>query len=389
VYFYTSGELPFSDQQKADLLDFIRQGKGFGGSHSATDCLYTWPEYGDMIGGYFDGHPWATEAAVDVEDPQNPLVAHLAPGFRVTEEFYQFRAFSRDQVRVLLTLNTRSVDMGVPGINRTDGDFGLAWIRNYGKGRVFYSAFGHFPGSFQNPLLRTTLQKALLWLTGEINADATPRSGPSAPPPSFTADGVRDLSGTSGPFAPGDVVAITGDKLTSGSSFDTVATPLPLRLVGTHVEVTGIPAPLFSARPDRLLVQLPVTLVPGLPASLTVSSVNRTSQSVPLNIVPAAPAILAAVRSPGALVLYVTGLGAGLPEVADGAAAPAAPLSRTVVQPTVLLSGREAPVFFSGRAPGLIGAYQVNAMLPADVPPKFEVVVQAGDRGSVPFLVQP
>ena len=55
VYFFTSGELPLSDQQKADLLDFVRQGKGFGGSHSATDTLYTWPEYGDMIGGIFDG----------------------------------------------------------------------------------------------------------------------------------------------------------------------------------------------------------------------------------------------------------------------------------------------------------------------------------------------
>src|SRR5215469_15599879 len=58
VYFFTSGELPLSDQQKSDLLDFVRQGKGFGGSHSATDSNYTWLDYGDLIGGYFDGHPW-------------------------------------------------------------------------------------------------------------------------------------------------------------------------------------------------------------------------------------------------------------------------------------------------------------------------------------------
>ncbi len=73
VYFFTSGELPLSDQQKADLLDFVRQGKGFGGSHSATDCNYTWSDYGDLIGGYFDGHPWVQEASVDVEDLQSPL----------------------------------------------------------------------------------------------------------------------------------------------------------------------------------------------------------------------------------------------------------------------------------------------------------------------------
>ena len=164
---------------------------------------------------------------------------------------------------------------------------------------MFYSAFGHFPGSFQLPPIRTMLLKALLWLTGEIDADATPRSGPSAPPPSFTADGVRDLSGASGAFAPGNIVTIAGDRLTSGSHFEPVADPLPLRLAGTHVEVNGIPAPLFSARPDRLLVELPTSLVPGQPASLTVSSVNRTSLPVPLSIVPAAPAILAAVRSAG------------------------------------------------------------------------------------------
>jgi uncharacterized protein (TIGR03437 family) len=389
VYFFTSGELPLSDQQKADLLEFVRQGKGFGGSHSATDCLYTWPEYGDMIGGYFDGHPWAQEAAVDVEDPQNPMVMHLAPSFRFTEEFYQFRAFSRDQVRVLLALDTRSVDMTAAGVNRTDGDFALAWMRNYGKGRVFYSAFGHFPGSFQLPPIRTMLLKALLWLTGEIDADSTPRSGQSAPPPQVATGGVQDLSGVSDTFAPGDIVALAGDRLTSGSFWEAVAAPLPLRLAGTHVEVNGVPASLFSARPERLLVELPTGLVPGQPASLTVSSVNRTSVPVSLNIAPAAPAILAAVRSSGALVLYMTGLGATVPAVAQGAVAPTSPLSRTTSQPTVLVSGQAAPVLFSGMAPGLVGVYQVNAILPADAPLKFEVIVRADGRSSVPFLVQP
>jgi type 1 glutamine amidotransferase len=389
VYFFTSGELPLSDQQKSDLLEFIRQGKGFGGSHSATDCLYTWPEYGNMIGGYFDGHPWAREAAVDVEDPQNPLIEHLAPNFRFTEEFYQFRAFSRDQVRVLLTLDTSSVDMTAAGINRTDSDFALAWIRNYGKGRVFYSSFGHFPESFQLRPIRTMLLKALLWLTGAIDADATPRSGPSAAPPAVTTNGVQDLSGVSGALAPGNIVAVAGDRLTSGSHSEALAAPLPLRLAGTHVEVNGVSAPLFSAKPDRLLVQLPTSLIPGQPASLTVSSVNRTSVPVPLSIVPASPAIVAAVRTPGALVLYLTGLGATVPEVGAGVAAPISPLSQTAAHASVLVNGQPAPVFFSGLAPGLVGIYQLNVIVPSDAPSRFEVAVQAGDRTSVPFVVQP
>jgi len=183
VYFFTSGELPLSDQQKADLLDFVRQGKGFGGSHSATDTLYTWPEYGEMIGAYFDGHPWTQEANVNVEDPGNMVVAHMAPSFSALEEFYQFRNFSRDNVRVLLTLDTASVDLGADGVNRTDGDFALAWIRRYGQGRVFYSAFGHFNDSFQVPIFRTMLLNAVLWLTGQIDVDATPRPRPGSPAP--------------------------------------------------------------------------------------------------------------------------------------------------------------------------------------------------------------
>jgi uncharacterized protein (TIGR03437 family) len=85
----------------------------------------------------------------------------------------------------------------------------------------------------------------------------------------------------------------------------------------------------------------------------------------------------------------MTGLGATVPEVAEGAGAPTSPLSRTVAQPTVLVSGEAVPVFFSGMAPGLVGVYQVNAILPADAPSKFEVVVRTGGRTSVPFVVQP
>src|SRR5207245_840959 len=147
--------------------------------------------------------------------------------------------------------------------------------------------------------------------------------------------------------------------------------------------------PLFSVKPDRLLVQLPTSLIPGQPTSLTVSSVNRTSVPVPLSIIPVSPAILGGVRSPGILVLYLTGLGGTVPEVAEGAVAPIDPLAQTVAHVSVLVNGQAASVFFSGMAPGLVGVYQLNVLLPGDTPSKFEVVVQAGDRTSVPFVVQP
>ena len=66
VLFYTGGTLEMDDQQKADFLSFIHDdGKGFIGIHSATITFTKWPEYGEMIGGYFDEHPWSTFEAPD------------------------------------------------------------------------------------------------------------------------------------------------------------------------------------------------------------------------------------------------------------------------------------------------------------------------------------
>ncbi|MBI4908376.1 MAG: ThuA domain-containing protein [Acidobacteria bacterium] len=175
VFFFTSGELDLSPQQKADLLEFVRSGKGFGGAHCATDTFYTWPEYGEMIGAYFDGHPWAQEVNLKVEDPAFPGLETLEGGFRIVDEIYQFRNFSRERVRVLLSLDTSTVDLNAPGVARTDGDFALAWVRPYGAGRVFYTALGHFDWSWTDERAQKVLTGALLWLTGEVEADATPR----------------------------------------------------------------------------------------------------------------------------------------------------------------------------------------------------------------------
>lgn len=176
VFFFTSGELALSDQQKADLLDFVQSGKGFGGAHCATDTLYTWPEYGEMIGAYFDGHPWAQEVNIKVEESAFPGLEDIeGNAFRFTDEIYQFRQFSRDRVRVLLSLDTSSVDLTAPGVNRTDGDFALAWIKPFGAGRVFYSALGHFDWSWTDERMQKILTGALLWLVGEAETDRSPK----------------------------------------------------------------------------------------------------------------------------------------------------------------------------------------------------------------------
>ena len=141
VAFATTGELPMSDEQKGALLGFIRGGKAFFGIHNATDTFYEWPEYGRMLGGYFDGHPWNQPLRVNVEDRDHPATRHLGESFAMTEEIYSFRDFDRSKTRVLLSLDNDSVD--ITRGKRDDHDYALGWCHEYGKGRVIYSGLGH------------------------------------------------------------------------------------------------------------------------------------------------------------------------------------------------------------------------------------------------------
>ncbi len=391
VFFFTSGELALTDQQKRDFLAFVRDGKGFGGVHSATDTLYGWPEYGDLIGAYFDGHPWAQEVRIDVEDPAHPAMRGLPSPFRIAEEIYQFREFSLDRVRILMTLDTSSVDLNAPGVNRTDGDFALAWCRNYGRGRVFYSALGHFDDTWRDARYQSMLLNALLWLAGDLPGDATPRSGTGAPAPVVAAGGVVNAASFApapdNVLAPGSLISIFGSELTNGSTWSANALPLPAKLAGTTVRVNSVPAPLLFVSPRQINAQLPFEIRPGEAASLVVTTPNRTSGAEPLRVEVAAPGIFAVVgsnRRGEPVTIFATGLGAVTPSVATGAAAPLNPLSRTVVEPEVTIGGVRATVTFSGLAPQFAGLYQVNVEVPASFGARVEVTLQAG--GAVPIL---
>jgi hypothetical protein len=163
ILFYTTGEL--------DL-----DGKGFIGVHSAIDTFYKWPEYGEMAGGYFDLHPWNQfQAPVVVEDPDNPIVRHFPREFSIMDEIYQVKDFSRDRVRVLMSLDASKLDLANKNVRRTDRDFAVAWIRDYGKGRVFYSTFGHREDSWNRPDVQKMWLEAVKWAMGLTTMDATPR----------------------------------------------------------------------------------------------------------------------------------------------------------------------------------------------------------------------
>jgi type 1 glutamine amidotransferase len=181
VLFYTTGELPMSLQQKADFMSFIKQdGKGFIGVHSALDTFYAWPEYGDMIGGYFNDHPWnVVDAAVIVEDPNFPAMKAFAPTFTIRDEIYQAKDWSRDKVRVLARLDASKMDLKNPRVHRTDKDFAVAWAKMYGNGRVFYSSFGHREEVWDMPEIQKMYLEAIKWAMKITDADVAPRPLPS------------------------------------------------------------------------------------------------------------------------------------------------------------------------------------------------------------------
>ncbi len=167
LVFYTTGELPFSDEQKQAFLDFIKSGKAFVGIHSATATFYKWPEYGRIIGAYFDLHPWHQQVGIKVEDPEHPAVKHLAPSFKLQDEIYQFKDFSKEKVHVLLRLDTNSVDLTKPTVHRTDKYFANAWTSEYGKGRVFYTALGHGEDVWLDPRFQQHLVNGIRWALRE------------------------------------------------------------------------------------------------------------------------------------------------------------------------------------------------------------------------------
>lgn len=174
-----------AEQQKAALekekelqqnfANFIKNGGGFIGIHAATDTFYEWPEYGQIIGGYFDGHPWrhGNDVSIKVDDSAkgNAIVAALQDGesLNFKEEIYQLKEpYDSSKLDMLLRLDTEKTDMNVKGVKRTDGDFGVSWTKSYGDGRVFYCSLGHNDHIYWNPKVLSIYLNGIQWAMGDL-----------------------------------------------------------------------------------------------------------------------------------------------------------------------------------------------------------------------------
>ncbi|MCS7306098.1 MAG: DUF1080 domain-containing protein [Thermoguttaceae bacterium] len=162
---------------RQSFLEFVSGGKGVVCIHYAIAANRHWPEFTELFGATFTGHPWTEEVGVTVEEPGHPLVAAFGgKDFRITDEIYEYGPpYDRSKLRVLLSIDPATTNMGARWIQRKDDDFALAWIKPYGKGRVFVTSFGHMSQIFSHPQILQFYLDAIQWACGDLAASAEPR----------------------------------------------------------------------------------------------------------------------------------------------------------------------------------------------------------------------
>ena len=173
---------------RQNLADFVSGGGGLLGVHG-TSVAFTkwpggaedWPEFGVMLGARGANHRAANERVfIRLEDPRHPLVAAFdSPGFEYQDEFFRYGdPYSRNRVRVLLSIDTVKTDLtqGVPPghVERQDNDYALAWVRSYGRGRVFYCTIAHNPSVFCDARMLQFYLAGIQFALGDLPAPTVP-----------------------------------------------------------------------------------------------------------------------------------------------------------------------------------------------------------------------
>lgn len=206
-FFMTQGDLakdggdgypPMPAEGKKALLDAIKAGKGYIGTHCASDTFHSRgpgrenqkpadvDPYIAMIGGEFIGHGDQQDAVMRVVSGEFPGLKGVKD-FKLKEEWYSLKNFQPD-MHVILVQETK----GMTGVDYQRPQFPATWARMHGKGRVFYTSMGHRDDVWTNPLFQTLLAAGINWSLGRVDADIKPNVGavaprgsemPPAPPP--------------------------------------------------------------------------------------------------------------------------------------------------------------------------------------------------------------
>ena len=159
--------------------DFLAQKKGLIGIHAATDCHRNWPNYLEAMGGVFDGHPWSARDKVTLynECPDHVCAKMVPQGYVIQDEIYQYKDdkhFTREKMRVLLSLDLTGPNMMKKGMKRKDNDYPVSWLRSHTGSRIFYTNLGHNESTFWDKVAMQHILTGIQYACGDIEADATP-----------------------------------------------------------------------------------------------------------------------------------------------------------------------------------------------------------------------
>ena len=202
VFFYTSGDLatpgtdkqpPISPAGKQALFDYIRSGKGFIGTHSASDAYHTdneankGPEryvnhgekadpYVRFLGCEFIKHGAQQIATNTVTNPKFPGFEHLGPTYAFLEEWYSLKDFAPD-VHVLSVIDAPAMK----GVEYQRPPYPSTLARQEGAGRVWYTAMGHRDDVWTNPIFQQILIGGIQWALGEAKAETPANLQETAP----------------------------------------------------------------------------------------------------------------------------------------------------------------------------------------------------------------
>jgi len=178
VFFYTTGDLPIDEATRDYFFnDWLKQkGHGFIGAHSAADTYHNYQPYWDMIGGTFDGHPWGAgeTVTITVHDTEHPLSKPWGEEFTLKDEIYKFKNWQPEKVRVLMSLNMAKTALKEPY------HVPIAWVKEYGEGKVFHMSLGHREDVWTNPTYMESMLGGIKWILNKEPGDATPNPELSA-----------------------------------------------------------------------------------------------------------------------------------------------------------------------------------------------------------------
>jgi type 1 glutamine amidotransferase len=174
IFFLGHREVPLNAQQKTELLDWVRSGKGFVAAHTGLTALESWPEFGEMLGATYGGHLYTGPGEMISEQPNHPIVKHWGARANYNDEFYKADKFTRDKIDVLLRFNPTSAP--ATANLAADGDFPLVWTKMYGQGRVVYSSLSHGTEHWDIRNLQIMMSEAIKWSLGLTEAPVQPHA---------------------------------------------------------------------------------------------------------------------------------------------------------------------------------------------------------------------